>query len=486
MGFDFFYSKTNKVGVNLDYRKFDALRNTDLGLVHYSLTDRGSALYFQKIIITKIFRMSLKPINGIERFSYSDHDRLLDFGTDFQTKYSLVTTVNQLRRGMTTTMFGNDSASVGSFKNFFYKSATSGNDSFIKHHVEQRDTQALREKRIDYLANLGCHSIYLYNRMPSGWKFSEFKSLYVNPTFSEFITFNDSTSSDRVKEKLIKTLTNITFFIRTVWYRTNMLLANFQYPFTFFDYNGTYRRRLGFSGKFFESFAADSFIGSFSALGNFNYHKMDIAREVGIVHKGGAYKRLMKRYSMWRMGIVHWGKKMLAFKKNYSFWKYARGLSNYYYRGFYLFSIFNCRADVFVMKSFGVRTLKFARLLVWGRHVFSGNYALPDPRSRVFRYNIVTISEKANIYLTKKKFFKYWKNDEKLTNKKIKNRLVKMTPLTFCRQQKQSIFWGDVHSIKYTMFFGNSLSTLNAENKKTRYFALNYYFTQRIVSTSWW
>lgn len=387
---------------------------------------------------------------------------------------------------MSSTMFGNDSASVGSFKNFFYKSSIIGNDSFIKHNIEPKDTQALKEKKIDYLHNLGCHSLYLYNKVPSGWKFSEFKSMYINNTFSEFITFNSGISSNRVKEKMIKTLTNLTFFIRTVWYRINMFLANFQYPFTFFDYNGNYRRKLGFTGKFFESFSADSFIGSFSALGTKSYNKMDIAREVGIIHRGGMYKKLMKRYSMWRMGIVHWGKKMLSFKKNYSFWKYARGLSNYYYRGFYLFSIFNCRADVFIMKSFGIKTLKFARLLIWGRHVFSGNYALPDPRSRVFRYNVITISEKANIYLTKKKFFKYWKNDEKRTNKKIKSRLIKMTPLIFCRQQKQSIFWGDVHSLKYTMFFGNSLSILNAENRKTRYFSLNYYFTQRIVSTSWW
>jgi len=482
----FFNTKLNKFKLNCEYNKLETFRNDDLNLVRYSLTDRGSALYFQKLMIIKIFRMSNNSINSINKFSYSEHNRLLEFGGDLHLKYALISSVNQLKRDSSSVIFGNDYSSFGSFKNFFYNSSNKGNDLNIKKNIENKDTLAIREKKLYYLENMSCHSHFIHNYIPSGWKTSNFKSSSISLVFNDFIKYKDSALSNKVKEKIIKSITNITYFIRTIWYRTNLLLSNFQYPLSFYDLSGSYKKSLSRSGIFFESFSADSFIATFSTLGSWSINKVDISREIAIIHKGGIYKKLMKKYSMWRMGIVHWGKKMLSFKKNYLFWKYARGLSNYYYRGFYLFSIFNLRADVFLMKSFGVKTIKLARLLVWGGHVFSGNYALSNPRSRVFRYNILTISEKANIYLSKKKFFKYWKNDEKKTNKKIKNRLLKMTPLIFCRQQKQCIFWGDIQSIKYTMFFGNSLSILNTDNKKTKYFALNYYFTQKIVATSWW
>lgn len=69
--------------------------------------------------------------------------------------------------------------------------------------------------------------------------------------------------------------------------------------------------------------------------------------------------------------------------------------------------MFNFRADVFVMKNFGIRNLRFARILVSSGHIFKGSYALRNPRSRVFKYNIMSLSRKANMYINKKRYFKY-------------------------------------------------------------------------------
>lgn len=70
-------------------------------------------------------------------------------------------------------------------------------------------------------------------------------------------------------------------------------------------------------------------------------------------------------------------------------------------------SIFNRRADVYVMRMFGIRTLKFARMLVKSGHIFRGGYTITNQFDRIKRYDIMSISKKANIYLTKKKYFKY-------------------------------------------------------------------------------
>jgi len=84
-----------------------------------------------------------------------------------------------------------------------------------------------------------------------------------------------------------------------------------------------------------------------------------------------------------------------------------RGLSIYFYRGFYAYSVFNNRIDVFILKTFGVKSLKFARLLISSGHIFMGSFAIKNPKTRVQKYNLITISKKANIFINKKKYFKY-------------------------------------------------------------------------------
>lgn len=60
-----------------------------------------------------------------------------------------------------------------------------------------------------------------------------------------------------------------------------------------------------------------------------------------------------------------------------------------------------------------------------------------------------------------------------------------MSPLTYCRQQKNSIFRGEIYNVKYYMFYASELAMLNVESKKTKYFALNYFYAQKLISSAW-
>lgn len=84
-----------------------------------------------------------------------------------------------------------------------------------------------------------------------------------------------------------------------------------------------------------------------------------------------------------------------------------RGMTNYFYRGYYINSVFTCRADVFVLRNFGIKSLKFSRILVMSGHVFMGSYPIKNTKTVVLRYNIVSISKILNIYLSKKRYNKY-------------------------------------------------------------------------------
>lgn len=46
-------------------------------------------------------------------------------------------------------------------------------------------------------------------------------------------------------------------------------------------------------------------------------------------------------------------------------------------------------------------------MLVSGGHIFRGSEAMRNKFDRVRRYDIMSMSKKANIYLSKKKYFKY-------------------------------------------------------------------------------
>lgn len=123
------------------YSEFDNLlifKNKNNDLVRYSLSNRGNALYFQKIMINRIFRMTLKPSWDTNQTSVFKNFGTLNFGGDFQQKYGLITILNQTKREISDSIFGNDSASYGSFKNHYYKSSLRGVSSSLKKYRETK------------------------------------------------------------------------------------------------------------------------------------------------------------------------------------------------------------------------------------------------------------------------------------------------------------------------------------------------------------
>lgn len=484
----------NRVCSREIYREFKDLslfKNKNNNLVRYSMSNRGNALYFQKIIITKIFRMVSCPFWASNYSSVFDTNGNLNFGGEFQQKYSLITSVQQMKRMFSDTMFGNDSASYGSFKNHFYKSSFNGISAISKKYRESKKTRAYLERSLERLLHLSAGGLFLYNsEVPIASRVAEMKSNYISTVFDNYFSFSlyDSIFNEKFKDKLLTDITKTTFFIRTVWYKSAINLINFNNPFSIFSNTGDYRSEISKSDRYHFRFAGESDVIFFTTLGSWlkNAEALDIAKELKILPRGGVYKRRVKKYIRWRLGITHWGKKILKFKKNYAFWNYARSLSNYFYRGFFMYSIFNCRADVYIMRMFGVKTLKFARLLVQFGHVFRGSFSIRSTFDRIRRYDIVSLSKRANLYLNKKKYFKYWKTNRDFISKKVQNRLIKTSPLMYCRQQKDLSFFGEIKNIKYCMFFGNDISNFNLPSRKTKYFNLNYQYVQKIIASSWW
>ena len=481
--------KVHKWGVYTEFDNLLIFKNKNNDLVHYSLTNRGNALYFQKIMINKIFRMVLKPSWDTNKTSVFKNYGGLNFGGDFQQKYALITILNQTKREITDTLYNNDSASYGSFKNHYYRSSLFGVSSSLKKYREAKHTHAFSKRVLEFGLHISSHGAHLYaKKVPSAFLIAEMKSGFISPIFDNYFSFalRDSIFNERFKDKLLTNITQAIFFIRTFWYKSALEFSNFERQFNFIENEGHYRTSLAKSDRYHWRFAGEEDLSTFSTLGYWVSDSLDVAKELRIRPRGGVYRRYVRKYIRWRLGIVHWGKKIMKFKKNYLFWNYARSLSNYFYRGFFMHSIFNRRVDVYIMRMFGIRTLRFSRLLVKAGHIFRGGYAITNQFDRIKRYDIMSISKKANIYLTKKRYFKYWKSNKNHEDKKIQSTLIKSSPLVYCRQHKDLSFYGEVKNIKYNMFFGNEINVFNLPCRKTRYFNLNYQFSQKIVATSWW
>lgn len=304
---------------NYYFKEMEKFKHNSTDLVHYSLTGRGNALYFQKIIITKIFRMSLRPSSLLYGGSYNDGIKYLELGGDFQYKYSLVTNLQQLKRGVSNIMFSNDSFSYGSFKNYFYNSTKKGSDMFIKKDMELKITPAVKLRQFWFLEGLGSHTLFLDIRVLSAKKAMEMKSCFNFSVFRRNWLFDSSISTERIKEKLLKTLTNLNIFIRSFYYKSILNLNNFKEPFSFIDYEGYYQKSIAKTHRYKWAFAAENRLAFFTAIGYWNMKSVDMSKDLKINERGGVHKKYVKRYKRWRIGLVHWGKKMFKFKKNYQF-----------------------------------------------------------------------------------------------------------------------------------------------------------------------
>jgi len=129
----------------LDYVNSEINKNKNNDLVHYSLTFRGSAFYFQKIFITNLFRQCFiknKKIknDSVLKLGYSESVKYLNFGSTFQQKYCYMTTVNQVRKNLTNCIYNNDANTIGTFKNLMSNVNWFSSNSIFKKTTELRKT----------------------------------------------------------------------------------------------------------------------------------------------------------------------------------------------------------------------------------------------------------------------------------------------------------------------------------------------------------
>ena len=100
------------------------LQTTNNNLVHYSLTAKGSALYYQKIMLNKIFRARTRAedfvLDNSKYKTFRQANRYLTIGGAFQQAYYWMTVSNQIKRDVSPLIFGNDAHVIGSFKNIAF------------------------------------------------------------------------------------------------------------------------------------------------------------------------------------------------------------------------------------------------------------------------------------------------------------------------------------------------------------------------------
>ena len=92
-------------------------------LAHYSLSAKGSALYYQKIMLNRIFRARYAAEYTMNNSKYNADGqavRYLVLGGHFHYAYYWMSNMNQIKRGVSDIIHGNDSGSTGTFKNIAF------------------------------------------------------------------------------------------------------------------------------------------------------------------------------------------------------------------------------------------------------------------------------------------------------------------------------------------------------------------------------
>ena len=148
-------------------------------------------------------------------------------------------------------------------------------------------------------------------------------------------------------------------------------------------------------------------------------------------------------------------------------------------------SVFMNRLDVYVMRMFNLKNIRFVRTLIRAGHVFYGTYTARNANIRVGRYALVTISKEAQGWSTAMNTRQY--SDKVILNEVkagIKN--IKNAALRYCRQHKDLAVWGKTKDYRFAMFFGQSLDVMNMDGSRTNFFSLNYFYAQRAVASAWW
>lgn len=292
---------SNKIKNDFFNKKVINTYKNSLDLVHYSFSNKGSANIYKKITLSGIFMMQPflfsknRKVNK-DNFGYFNQ---LSFGGDFQQKYCYITTVQQIKRNNTPTLFNNDSSSIGTFKNIFYTANQFSLNSIYSKYREASRTEAYKTRNLFLLKNINSMSgLKYYGLVQMAWSNVFFRTQNYVTAYNNFFYFSKEVSSIKVKENLITSLVLLNKFIRTVWFRSAMVSANLSNPVNFFDNNGMYSIDAA-TTDYVKSFnASEVQLSHFSALGSFENNKIDVIKYLKNNRKGGIYKKHVKDYPM--------------------------------------------------------------------------------------------------------------------------------------------------------------------------------------------
>lgn len=460
-------------------------------LVHYSLSAKGSALYYQKIMLNKIFRArnASEFILNNSKFNMDGQAvRYLVLGGYFQYAYYWMSNMNQIRRGVSDLIVGNDSGSAGSFKNIAFNRKWFGGSKVSSRGLEPKTVYS--DKINQWMGAYGSVTpfvtwIYADNYYTVD-KTHKLKSRHIPNAWFNMWTFGKSLYTKSFTEYLSLTFGSLIHFIRTVWYNFTLNLNRYWNQFDFVDILGESRNLLQKTEMYHYMYASDVNFNTFPALGSMPQFNLDMTKNLRAGPRGASfYRKMLRNHKTWRIGMVFWARKIWSFMKTYRFWTYMRGMSNHMFRGFYMVSVFMNRLDVYVMRMFNLKNLRFVRVLINAGHVFYGTFKARNANIPVTRYSIVTISKEAQNWASKRNFKKYLPA-RSLSYKKASIKNIKNAALRYCRQQKDLAIWGNTRDYRFAMFFGTNLDVMNMDGRKTNFFSLNYFYAQRAVASAWW
>lgn len=467
------------------------LMTSNNNLVHYSLSAKGSALYYQKIMLNKIFRARYASefvMNNSKFNADGQAVRYLVLGGHFHYAYYWMSNMNQIKRGVSDVIFGNDSRSVGSFKNIAYNRSWTGGTKLSKKGLEPK--RVYSDKINDWMESYGAISPgisgFLTDNFYTVDKTHELKSRFAPKAWHKMWTFTKSIRFKPFIEYISITFGSLIHFIRTIWYNFTLNLNRWWNQVDFTDNTGISKLKLKKTEMYHYMYASEVNYNTFPALGSMPQFELDMTKNLRAGPRGSSfYRRMLRNHKNWRIGMAFWAKKIWSFKKTYRFWTFMRGMSNHMFRGFYMADVFVNRLDVYVMRQFSLKNIRFVRVLIDAGHVFYGTYTARNINIPVKRYALVTISKEAQSWSTLRNSKMY--HEHKLRAQlKTGVKHIKNAALRYCRQQKDLAVWGRTKDYRFAMFFGNSLDTLTMDGRQTNFFSLNYFYSQRAVASAWW
>lgn len=478
-------------------------------LAHYSSSRKGSACYYQQIYLNKVqlSKHILEYYNTprvIKKFIFQGSDALSSQkyhpSTDAFAFYLYNLTINgQLRHNVTTSNY--IQSMVNNTNTDGYKSSyRTGSQYALKRGFSVRGGSfqnfsrwgALRGSMLPLLSNLDSNyrnrvfSNNLTVKSSIGQKYTKsFNSLYSiwNKNNFEFSIWSSS-----ILNSISNLFTSIVYFIRTIWFKVTHQIRSTLEIKNQGEFGIKLSNRLLRLNSNLSSFSNSNEPTYYTtALTLWDDEYIDPSRLSKSPTSSKKRRFFNRKHFTFRIGLGFWGKKLWQFKKSRNFWNYIRSLYTYMFRAFKSHYAFQNRLDVFILRFFSVRTILYARSLIKAGHVFVGSFNPRNPMYQVQRHGIVSLSKKALIWTScNNKTFLNTFNSDKTEELKSVRRMQKTSALRYARQQKDLYMFGEAKYFKYAMFYGDDLHILSADNKKTKFFSLSYFYAQKVINSAWW